>query len=248
MSWAKVKNVMIIILVAINLFLIVDIAVTRFASTALSKGTGESFVKVLEHNGIAIEKSAVPAYYETRRKLSANFYDIDYLTKIFLKEQVNYISDGINVIAQKENKRLMVTGVSFEFTNGEDWTWANGGDIIKALEKIGLSTYGAQFVEEEGLVKVFVDNMEVEGVYLNVKLSKKGEIVYIKGVWPQISQSGTENKISVISAIGNITKSVGAGSTITQIEPIYITENEGKTCHITPGWKIHTENASYSVE
>lgn len=247
MSWAKVKNIMIIILVAINLFLIVDIAVTRYASAALPRGTGESFERVLNKNGIEIEKSQVPAYYETRKKLSATFYDIDYLTKIFLNSQVNYISDGINVIARADNKRLSVSGVSFEFTNGDEWTEAKGSDIIKAMEEIGLSTFGARYVAEEDLVRVFCDGMEIEGIYLDVKLNEAGEIAYLKGVWPKLSQQGTDEKVSVISVINNICTTVPQGSTIRSIEAVFVMENKGKSCVVTPGWKIHTEKAVYII-
>ena len=46
MSWSKIKNIMIGILVLINAFLLIDIALTKYISSALPKGTGEDFVNV----------------------------------------------------------------------------------------------------------------------------------------------------------------------------------------------------------
>lgn len=247
MNWSKVKNIMILILVIINLFLIVDIGLTSFMSASLPKGTGENFKRVLYSRGIEIDDKLVPKYYETRKTLTGEFYDIDYLTKIFIGESVSYISDGKNVIAQKGDKKLIVSGTSFEYTAPGQAEDKNGKKIIAAIKKIGLSTFGAAFVQDEGLVRVYADGALVEGVYLDVTLSESGEIIYLKGVWPNLRLNGEEERLSVIKATNEICNVLSPKAHIDNIEKVYFLEETGKKCTITPGWKIFADGKSYIV-
>ena len=247
MNWSKIKNIMIFILVAVNLFLIGDIFVMHYSSTALPEGTGESFKKVLEKNNIELEGYLVPKYYETRKVIEAEFYDMDYLTKAFLQGQPTYLSSGNTVTAMVEGRSLKVSDVIIEYTQVGEAVEKNGEDIIKALNEAGLSTTGAKFVKNEGLVRVFVDDILVEGVYLDVKLSKEGEIVYLKGVWPKITITNATEKVSVISSVKELCQAVPQGSCIDGIEIIYVTHGDNKNCTITPGWKISCEGKTYTV-
>lgn len=247
MSWSKVKNIMIFILVAINLFLIADIGLTSFMRASLPKGTGENFKGVLYSRGIEIDDKLVPKYYETRKTLEGEFCDIDYLTKIFIGESVGYISDGKSIIAQKGDKKLSVSGTSFEYTAPGQAADKNGKKIIAAIKKIGLSTFGATFVQDEGLVRVYTDGAFVEGVYLDVTLSESGEIIYLKGVWPNLRQSGEEEKLSVIKATNEICNVLEPNAHIDNIEKVYFLEETEKKCIIIPGWKIFANGKSYIV-
>lgn len=247
MNWSKVKNIMILILVIINLFLIADIGLTSFMSASLPKGTGESFKEVLHSRGIEIDDKLVPKYYETRKTVTGEFYDIDYLTKIFIGESVSYISDGKSVIAQKGDKKLTVSGTSFEYTFSGQAAEKNGKKIIAAVKKVGLSTFGAAFVQDEGLVRVYTDGALVEGVYLDVTLSESGEIIYLKGVWPNLRLSGEEKKLSVIKATNEICNALGPNTHIDNIEKVYFLEKTEKKCTIIPGWKIFAGGKSYIV-
>lgn len=247
MNWSKIKNIMIICLVVMNLFLMGDIALTQYMSLALPEGTGESFRAVLKSDGIEIEEGLIPEYYEERRVVKAYFYDIDQLSKMFLGKTVNYISDGQNIIAASEGKKLIVTGKSFEYVTGQPSVEKNGNDIIRAMEKLGLSVKGAEFVKNEGLVRVRIDSMTVEGVYLEVSLTESGEIAHLKGVWPYIEFEGTDDKVSVISAVGKICEVLPIGSKIEKIERVYLTESDEKECIITPGWKLYANGRAYVI-
>lgn len=247
MNWSKIKNIMIFILVAVNLFLIADISVMHYSSTALPEGTGESFKKVLEKNNIELEGYLVPKYYETRKVIEAEFYDIDFLTKAFLNGQPTYVSQSNAVTAKVEGRSLTVSDIIIEYTREGNGVEKNGDDIIKALKKAGISTTGAKFVKNEGLVRVFLDDILVEGVYLDVKLSEEGEIMYLKGVWPKISVTNATEKVSVISSVKELCQTIPQGSCIDGIEKIYITKGDNKNCTITPGWKISCEGKSYTV-
>ncbi len=247
MNWSKIKNIMIFILVAVNLFLIGDISFTRYASTSLPKGTGESFQTVLSKNGIELEGYLIPEYYETRRVINSEIYSVDNLSEIFFDQPVKYESDGQSVFVVDGDKKLVVSGISFEYTNNGQAVEKNGSDIISALKKLGISTSGARFVKEEGLLRVFVEDDLVEGIYLDVKLSDKGEVVFLKGVWPKVDITKSTQKVSVISSVSRICETIPSGSCIDRIEKIYVTKSDGKECSISPGWKISCEGKSYVV-
>ena len=88
MNWSKIKNIMIIILVLINLFLILNIAFSKYMSQALPEGVGESFENILLKHGITVDEKIVPTAYEMRHSVKASAFGIDYLTQVFIGEKV----------------------------------------------------------------------------------------------------------------------------------------------------------------
>lgn len=247
MNWSKIKDIMIIILVIINLFLIFDIALTRYNSQALPKGTGDSFASILEKNRITIEKKLIPRHYETRRDIAARCYDIDSLTKLFIGEKVNYVSQGTSIIATTNDKRLTLSGACFEYTTLRESVEKKGDDIMRALKSLGITLTGAYFDSDTGLVKVMIDKECVEGVYLDVFLTKNGEIASANGVWPIIEIGGMDDKVSVIKTVNEICNVLPEGSHISDIEKIYIFEEVGNSVVIKSGWKIYNQGRGYIV-
>lgn len=247
MSWAKIKNIMIGILLLINIFLLVDIALTKYMSSALPQGTGENFVKVLAEKNITVEDSLVPHYYETRKNLSAELYSLDNLSQIFLGKKVGYVSEGDMVVAKAEKGKIAVDGNYIKFSSGKENREKDGEKIIAAMKQAGLSVEGATYDGEDGTVKLVFDHAEVEGIYLDIALDENGEIAYAEGVWPKITVEGTNEKVSVISAVLDIRNRLPEGAHITNIENIYIFECVNNIPEIKNAWRISALGRSYIV-
>lgn len=247
MNWSKIKNIMIGILLLINVFLLTDIALTRFMSTALPEGTGENFKSVLNRDGITIDEELIPHYYETRYNITAEFYNIDELTDIFIGESVRYVSDGQSVIAALDDKRLALSGNRFEYTTLREGVEKNGRDIIKALKSMGLMCSGAVYDPEDGVVKVVVDSVEVEGIYLDVTLAKDGTIAYAEGMWPKITVGGSSEKVSIIAATVAITDVLTNGAHIDRIDKIYAFESVDRVPTVKSAWRVYANGRSYVV-
>lgn len=242
MSWSKIKNIMIIILVLINLFLIVNIAFSRYLSQALPEGVDESFVSLLSKSSITIEPDLVPKSYEVRSVITAEAYDIDYLTQLFIGEKVTYLSEGQSLVAPANDKKLVITGEKIEYTTLKESVDKNGRDILKALDKLGLGKKGMYYDEMTGYVKLKIESCNVEGVYLDVCLDFSGEIASLMGVWPKISVEGTDDKVSVIQAVNSIRNQLPAGSHISDIEKIYVFENDYE---VKTAWRVYNQGRGY---
>lgn len=245
MNWSKIKNIMIIILVLINLFLIVNIGVTRYTSSALPKGASESFVSLLEKSGIEMDKKLAPRVYEKRRVVTAEAYDIDYLTEVFIGEKVKYVSEGQSIVAPGGDKKLVITGERIEYTTLKSGVDKNGRAIMRALEKTGLGTDGAYFDPDDGYVKIKIDNLLLEGVYLDIFLDSEGNIASLRGVWPKIKITGSNEKVSVISAVNSICENLPAGSKIVDIDEIYIMKYTSSGYEVKNAWKVYNQGRGY---
>lgn len=239
MNWSKIKNIMIVLLVAINLFLLGDLAYINYGSSRLSKNVRDSFVKVLAENNIEIDKKLVPKSYETRDGISVEFYSIDQLRDIFLKEKVIFVSDGQNIIASTDDKKLVITGSKFEFTTLHPAAESSGQKIIDRLEKIGLWVEGAFYDESDNLIKMRIDGALAEGVYIDAALSESGELAYARGLWPRIEISGESSRICVIEAVDDICEKLPEGAKIEKIEKVYTIDLSGHNRPAVPGWRVY---------
>ncbi len=247
MSWSKIKNIMIGILVLINVFLLIDIALTKYISSALPKGTGEDFVNVLKQKDITIEKKLIPQYYEKRTVLNVELYSLDQLSQMFLGKKVGYTSSGDSAIANDDMGEIVVDGNHIAFKGKDAPANKNGADILKAMKAIGISTEGAVYDEEDGIVKLVFDSVEVEGIYLDVTLSEDGKIALAEGVWPKVTLDGTNEKVSVITAVLDIRNSLPYGAHIADIEQTYVFECINNIPRIRNAWRISSQGKSYVV-
>ncbi len=245
MNWSKIKNIMIIILVLINLFLIVNIGVTRYTSSALPEGASESFVSLLKKSGIEIEQRLAPRVYEKRRVVTAEAYDIDYLTEIFIGEKVKYVSEGQSVVAPGGDKKLVITGEKIEYTTLKSGVDKNGRAIMHALEKTGLGTDGAYFDANDGYVKMKIDSVLLDGVYLDIFLDDEGSIASLRGVWPKIKLGASNEKVSVISAVNSICENLPEGSKIIDIDEIYVMEYTDAGYEVKNAWRVYNQGRGY---
>lgn len=242
MNWSKIKNIMIIILIIINLFLVVNIAFSRYMSQSLPDGVAESFISILSKSGITIEKQIVPSAYEVRSIITAEAYDIDRLTEIFIGKKVNYVSQGQSLVALGDDKKLSVTGEQIEYTTLKESVDKNGRDILSAIDSIGLGKKGMYYDDVTGYVKLKVDAVGVEGIYLDVYLDANGEITSLTGVWPKITIRGSDEKVSVVQAVNSICNIMPEGSHITNIEKIYVLEDGYEVKY---AWRVYNQGRGY---
>lgn len=244
MNWSKIKNIMIIILVLINLFLILNIAFSRYMSHALPEGVGESFVNILSKHGITVDEKLVPASYETRSVINASAFGIDYLTEVFIGEKVQYVSEGGSLVAPGNDKKLTVSGDRIEFTTLKEGTEKNGKDILNVLNSLGLGGEGIYFDDITGYVKMKVDSVDIDGMYLDVTLDKEGAVAALSGVWPKIEVENRTEKVSFIQAVNSICVQLPKGSHITAVEKAYVLENENGF-EVKNAWRVYNQGRGY---
>lgn len=245
MNWSKIKNIMIIILVLINLFLIFNIAVSEYMSQAVPEGVGKSFENILSKSGITVDEKVLPTSYEKRSIIKASAFGIDYLTQAFIGEKVQYVSEGGSLVAPGGDKKLIVSGNKMEYTTLKESVKKNGKDILKALRDKGLGIEGMYFDEITGYVKMKVDSVEIDGMYLDVFLDKDGNVASLSGVWPKIETEGREEKVSVIQAVNSICVQLPKGSHITKVEKAYVLESTNEGFEVKNAWRVYNQGRGY---
>ncbi len=245
MNWSKIKNIMIIILVLINLFLILNIAFSRYMSQALPEGMVDSFENILLKHGITVDEKALPSLYEMRSIVSASAFEIDRLTEIFIGEKVQYVSEGGSLVAPGDDKKLSVRGNKIEFTTLKESVNKNERDILSKIEELGLGCEGMYFDEITGYVKMKLDSIDIEGMYLDVYLDKAGEVASLSGVWPKIETEGHKEKVSVIQAVNSICVQLPKGSHITEVEKAYVLESTDRGFEVKNAWRVYNQGRGY---
>ncbi len=247
MKWSSIKNVLILLLAATNVFLLANILIYESEAERLPKGLSESAVRFLEGSGITASESLMPEMYEKRRKVSAVVYGIDDLSEKLLGERVGYKSIGRIISAEKESNRLTLSGDEFAFETGKEAAERDGKKIISALKEKGFDMKYAFFDKSDGFVKNRVGGAVVTKMYLNVCLDESGEIASIYGTWGELSVSKESEKVSFISALPNVTAVMPEGSRIDKIVRVYIPEKNGQKYEVKPGWRIISGEEEYTV-
>lgn len=247
MKWSSIKNVLILLLAATNVFLLANILTNESAAERLPEGIAESAVRFLEESGITASESLMPKRYEKRRKVSAKFYGIDDLSEMLLGERVGYKSIGRIISAEKGASRLTLSGSEFAFETGKKAAGKDAGRIIEALREKGFDVKHAFFDKSDGLVKNRVDGATVTKMYLNVCLDESGEIASIYGTWGALTVSKESEKVSFISALPKVAAVMPEGSCIDKIVRVYIPEKNGQKYEVKPGWRITSGQEEYTV-
>ncbi len=247
MKWSSIKNVLILLLAATNVFLLANILRNESEAERLPKGLPESAVRFLEENGIKASESLIPKTYEKRRKVSAVVYGIDDLSEKLLGERVGYKSIGRIISAEKDANRLTLSGSEFAFETGKKAAEKDGKKIIEALKEKGFDMKHAFFDKGDGLVKNKVGGAVVTEMYLNVCLDENGEIASIYGTWGNLTVSKESEKVSFISALPKAVAAMPEGSRIDKIARVYIPEKNGQKYEVKPGWRITSGEEEYTV-
>lgn len=247
MRWKNVKNIMIILLVIINAFLIGDMALTRMSAACLPKGAVKSAENILERNGISVAQGLISKNYETRPAASFSVYTIDYLSESILGERVQYVSDGQNVVAKKDKKVLTFFGNSFDYSTDLKRSEKNGRKILSCLKKKGLFTDGAYFDSDDGLVKMRFDGCRVEGMYLDAYLDEEGELAAVSGIWGIVTRRDETQKVAFVTAVPQLCALLPQGAHIDGIESVYIISGSGQNYTMKAAWQVTADGSAYNV-
>ncbi|MCD8048261.1 MAG: hypothetical protein LUG52_01415 [Clostridia bacterium] len=246
MRLSEVKNIIILLLVVLNVFLLVNTVIADFGEYALPEGFCDSAESVLQKNGITIEKSLLPTRYESRMQIEVDFYGIDDLSQLLLKQTGSYTSAGGSVVAEKGDEHLSVAGREFVYTTGRSGERASGGRTISALKKLGFDTENMVYDNDDDFVKIKIDGAVAAGMYMNVLLDEDGNVAEITGRWAKISKTGEKVKTTFVSCLPEICEKLPEGAHIVGIDEIYIIDERSDEASI--GWRITTEDgSSYDV-
>ncbi|MBQ7718344.1 MAG: hypothetical protein IJT38_03510 [Clostridia bacterium] len=260
MYWYKVKNVLIILFAAINIFLIATIVIGNVEKNREEQRISDSLIKVLENSNVKINGELISTKApKLNTKQVENFItqDTDFASLILGgKAAVKFDGDGVLYYGFEEDKlylansRLHYYNSSFSGSGDTDAATVEKADA--ALRKIGLpmEDYRGELNGDTVIFTLYIDGVPFFGNNLNVKLFN-GQIGELWGyIIKNTAFTGTPASIrSTADVLLEFLQEPARGTesiTVTALELGYSILEQGsnidfKTADAVPTYRIQTD-------
>ncbi len=256
MNWSKVKSIMIVFLILVNLSFLTYIVYEEVHTNKRNEQMAETVTALLESRGITVDKALVAksAKTENAQSLYADNFITDYrnFAGVVFGETVTTV--GTNSF-KSELGTLNFKGDYFEIKayDGKNLynskiTKANAQSIAKDyLTKLGINLKNSkkELTEENSLFKIkFFENINEFPVFnsgIELVLNSTG-IISVSGNWYNMStQNSSISELKNLSGVLIDYMNTGKQSKITNIElgySIHDTSTYHESVFLTPVWKI----------
>ncbi len=256
MNWSKVKSIMIVFLILVNLSFLTYIVYEEVRTNKRNEQMAETVTMLLQSRGITVDKKLVAksASTENADSLYADNFISNY--ESFAKTALGETATKIDTNKFKsELGTLLFKGDCFEIKALDKKnlyiskiTKVNAQGVAKEyLTKLGIDTKNAkkEIVEENSLFKVkFYENINELPVFnsgIEIIMNSTG-IVWVSGNWYNVnSKNSSISELKNVSGILVDYMNSGKKSEITNIElgySIHDTNTYHESVFLTPVWKI----------
>lgn len=250
MNWSKVKNILLGMLIAMNVFLGGELIYKRISTETIPPVVWSAATLALENSGITCDSSLIPKKYLTAPGLNAKFLSPMELSKIFFGSQLAFQTDGSTLTAVGDGASLTVDGESFSYSTGKKETEASEKELRRALEKAGIEMRGGKYSSEYGIFLLYYDKRPLFGMYIRAALDENGNLCRAEGRWPEItSVSAAETGLSVISRFPALGNELTGGGEIESIRFGYdITKDVVSENYVfVPAWQVKMTDGRKAV-
>lgn len=188
MYWYKVKNVLIILFAAINIFLICTIAIGNDEKKRDEQRLSDSLIKVLENSNVKINKDLISTKsptLNTKQVENCIVQDADFASLILGgKAEIKYDDNGVLYYVFDGNKLYLANGrlhyYNTSFSGNGDVNNTSVEAAEEALRKTGLTMddYRGEIQNGTVVFSLYIDGKPLFGSNLYVKMSggKIGEL------------------------------------------------------------------------
>lgn len=243
MNWSKIKTIMIVFLLFLNIFLVSFLAITTFQENNISNELVESSISVLSKKGIVCDREIFPAKKYTLPRLSVKYYQPSELCDMFFGKQIPFRTEGDILLAESDGAVLKVKGSYFIYETNEKPSTFKESKYKSSLKKTGFDISNSRFNDKTKEFNFYYDGVLLSGVYLKAELDENGKPCRIEGEWPSSVKKNKQERISFTDSLIKLSSSFPAGGKIDDISLIYSSENKaGKTFYFAPYWKITVNN------
>lgn len=264
MEWRKLKNLIILILLTVNGFLLVLVGIRREESVRYERSALEQTVQVLERGGVQVDVEAVtaadglaPMTVERDVEREAR------LVSALLDEEVQGDNRGGGLYLYRgrlgEVSLRSGGGLSAEFPRDDHWKTDRPEDHAAALlKKLGVEGALTERVDEEDVILRFtqswkgapVFSCQVEFVY------RDGYLTTLRGTL-LMAEDGTAEAgqaLTLPTALMRFSEELGAAgdvcSAIRAMEPGYrgTVQSLSGGVRLAPVWLVETDTANYYLD
>lgn len=250
MKWSTVKNMMLVLLIVMNVFMIGSMLAKRLNSEKIPPLVNTAAVQALQNSGIDCDKELLPKNYLTVRTFTGSFPTAMELSRMFYGEQLAFQTEGRTLIARQDGSELRVEDEYFSYNSGLTAVDCEEKELRQALSQLGLDMSHAVFGGGERQFDYIYDNRPVFGMYIRAFLTEDGQIAKLEAVWPKINSSAARRSgISIISCIPDLLDRFPDGGTVTGLEAGYSpVKNENTDVYsFEPSWRISMKNGDSEI-
>lgn len=259
MEWSKVKNIIILILLTVNVFLLVQTVGQERQSREYREEARAGAIETLQRQGYTVAEDALPQ----ERRLTAMTAERDRESEEKLAQSllgaVKRTDDGVRVsytgekgeCSFRSNGSFSVTFAASAYPLEGD----TGRHAVKILTDAGYSCVPAGSREGDGATVISV-RQTWEGVNL---FSCTAELTYADGELKSIAgsrlfgtparDSGGGETMDVPTALVRFMSAMReAGHVFTEVERMelgYLTSGSGRRLQLTPTWRFTTDAGSF---
>lgn len=256
MNWSKVKSIMIVFLILVNLSFLTYIVYEEVRTNKRNEQMAETVTMLLGSRGITVDKKLVAKSLKIENAQSLYAYNFISNYEGFAKTALGETATKIDTNNFKsELGTLSFKGDCFEIKASNEKnlyiskiTKVNAQSVAKEyLKKLEIDTKNAkkEILEENSLLKVkFYENINELPVFnseIEITMNSSG-IVGVCGNWYNVnSQNSSMSELKNISGILVDYMNIKKKSEITNIElgySIHDTNTYHESVFLTPVWKI----------
>lgn len=250
MKWTRIKDIMLYFLIAMNIFMLIFIAVTTMQQSVIPDKVINASIKVLQDSGFKCSKEIFPSSYYTLPTLDAQFYSASDLSDLFFGKQVAFSTEENSLVATEGYATLTVNSNAFTFDSGYTPDTSHSAKKVKRkLEKAGLDMEGAVYDEKSGRFYRTYNNTNLFDIYIEATLDSDGDICTVKAQWPKRLTAAAKKKISFVESTLKIAQAFPGGGTIKNIELVYSLHKSGGGKYIfNPSWRVLVNEEAKTLE
>ncbi len=209
MSWSKVKTLLIILFLFLNIFLAYNLYYKNGTSGEISTRTIEETVEILKRNNVEIDKSIISRKTRKIKKVEIlNSIDTHYsLAKSLIGECYKTEDGYTGELGEIKYKEVAFEYVNYDKTNKKSITESNAIDVaVKFLKEKGFEIKSADVRDflknDKNYIVKFgksIGDYPVYESYLTVKISSDGMLLGAEGYWPQVKNNSGDTNVEVVN-------------------------------------------------
>ena len=250
MKWSTVKNMMLVLLIVMNVFILGSAVAKRLSSERIPPLVNTAAIQALENSDIIYERDLLPEKYLTMRTFTGRFPTAMELSRMFFGEQLAFQTEERTLIARQDGAELRVEDEYFSYSSGLKAVDSEEKELRKALSQLGLDMSHAVFGGGEWQFNYMYGNRPVFGMYIRASLTEDGQIAQLEASWPTaVSPSARRTGISIIGCIPDILERFTDGGAVTGLEAGYSSVRNENTDFYSfePSWRITMENGDSEI-
>lgn len=261
MDWPRLKTVLIVLFLVINIGLLANIHYTEYTKNVVPHGDIAHVAALLENNGVQVAEEIVPKQRDVLRgyTLTAVVEEKRRAAQALLGQQVELLLNEDNTVAQYQSGEAQLwlwDDFRLQFENPSFAGACTRKEAERIAEKLTAEGYGMvplpQWDNEEDGQYCFrqtLDGIPVEDTMLAVTLTQEG--ARAEGVWlmgrPQ--KNGEEQVTDGVTALAMypILQPEGQGRTIQSVQLIYRISAETAGNRVIPVYRV-TDDTGWTLD